>query len=417
MPRASAVVLLLALAAAVARADVPIERIGSVETLPSPLGAHWVFVSDILLQRSALLDLDRGAFLGMISTGYGPQEAFFPRQRREFYLPETYYSRGSRGARTDVVTVYDVDSLAPVDEIGIPPKRAMNVLPAANNALSDDERFLAVFNMTPATSLSIVDVERRRFVGEVATPGCSLVYAAGPRRFVMLCADGALLTVTLDDEGREVAKARSRPFFDPQSDPVTEKPVRRGDRWFFVSFEGIVHPVDIAAAEPRFDEPWSLIDEADRAKSWRIGGSQHLAVHEASGRLYSLVHQGGADTAKHPGNEVWVYDLDAGTRIQRIALRHPGFAFLTASLSFGEEWIWPLNRLSDWLLDHVLPNPGLEHVQVTQDAEPLLITGTPFSGSLAVYDALSGEFLRRMAVGNLSTHSLQVPWSEGEPAP
>ncbi len=417
MPRVAAVVLLLAVAGSVAEAEVPIERTGRVETLPSPLGAHWVFVADILLQRSALLDLDRGTFLGMISTGYGPQAAFFPRSRREFYLPETYYSRGSRGVRSDVVTVYDVDSLTPVDEIGIPPKRAMKVLPAANNALSDDDRFLAVFNMTPATSLSIVDVERRRFAGEVATPGCSLVYAAGARRFVMLCADGALLTVTLDDEGREVAKTRSQPFFDPHSDPVTEKPVRRGDRWFFVSFEGIVHPVDVAAAEPRFDEPWSLIDEADRAKSWRIGGSQHLAVHEASGRLYSLVHQGGADTAKHPGNEVWVYDLDAGTRIQRIELRHPGFAFLTASLSFGEAWTWPLNRLSDWLLDHVLPNPGLEHVQVTQDAEPLLITGTPFSGSLAVYDALSGEFLRRVAAGNISTHSLQVPWSEGGPAP
>ncbi len=417
MPRAAAVVLLLALAGAAAQGEVPVERTGRVETLPSPLGAHWVFVADILLQRSALLDLDRGTFLGMISTGYGPQAAFFPRRRREFYLPETYYSRGSRGVRTDVVTVYDVDSPTPVDEIGIPPKRAMNVLPAANNALSDDDRFLAVFNMTPATSLSIVDVERRRFAGEVATPGCSLVYAAGARRFVMLCADGALLTVSLDDEGREVAKTRSQPFFDPHSDPVTEKPVRRGDRWFFVSFEGIVHPVDVSAAEPRFDEPWSLIDEADRAKSWRIGGSQHLAVHEASGRLYSLVHQGGADTAKHPGTEVWVYDLDAGTRIQRIELRHPGFAFLTFSLSFGEAWIWPLNRLSDWLLDHVLPSPGLEHVQVTQDAEPLLITGTPFSGSLAVYDALSGEFLRRVAVGNLSTHSLQVPWSEGEPAP
>ncbi len=417
MPRAAAVVLLLALAGAAAQGEVPVERTGRVETLPSPLGAHWVFVADILLQRSALLDLDRGTFLGMISTGYGPQAAFFPRRRREFYLPETYYSRGSRGVRTDVVTVYDVDSLTPVDEIGIPPKRAMNVLPAANNALSDDDRFLAVFNMTPATSLSIVDVERRRFAGEVATPGCSLVYAAGARRFVMLCADGALLTVTLDDEGREVAKTRSQPFFDPHSDPVTEKPVRRGDRWFFVSFEGIVHPVDVAAAEPRFDEPWSLMRAEDRAKSWRIGGVQHLAVHEASGRLYSLLHQGEADTVKEPGSEVWVYDLDSRSRIQRIELHHPGFAYLTFALSFGEAWTWPLNRLSDWLLDYGLPNPGIEHIRVTQDEEPLLITGTQFSGSLAVYDALSGTFLRRVAAGNISTYSLQVPWSEGEPAP
>ena len=417
MPRAATAVLLLLLSGAVAQAEVPLERTGRVETLPSPLGAHWVFVADILLQRSALLDLDRGSFLGMISTGYGPQSAFFPRARREFYLPETYYSRGSRGTRTDVVTVYDIDSLAPVAEIGIPAKRAMNVLPSANNALSDDDRFLAVFNMTPATSLSIVDVEQRRFVGEVATPGCSLVYAAGVRSFVMLCADGALLSVTVDDAGQLVEKVRTPPFFDPQTDPVTEKAVRRGDRWYFVSFEGIVYPIDVSGDLPRLEEPWSLIDEADRAKSWRIGGSQHLTVHEASGRLYSLVHQGGVDTVKDPAVEVWVYDLDTAARIQRIKLRHPGFAFLTATLSFGESWIWPLNRLSSWLLDYVLPNPGLDSVQVTQDDEPLLITGTTFSGSLAVYDALNGEFLRRVATGNLSTHSLQVPWSRGEPGP
>ncbi len=33
-----------------------------------------------------------------------------------------------------------------------------------------------------------------------------------------------------------------------------------------------------------------------------------------------------------------------------------------------------------------------------------------FSGSLAVYDALSGEFLRRVAPGNMTTLGLQVPW-------
>ncbi len=408
MRRALVIALLLALPGAAANADVPIERIGRVETLSEPPGPHWVWVADILLQRNALLDLDRGDFLGMISTGYGSVTPLFPRRRSEFYVPETHYSRGSRGDRTDVVTVYESSTLTPVDEIIIPPRRAMNVLPTANIALSDDDRFLAVFNMTPATSLSIVDVEGRRFAGEIATPGCSLVYAAGPRRFLMICADGALLSVVIDDDGREVSKVRSQPFFDPQADPVTEKAVRRGDRWYFVSFEGRVHPVDVSGATPRFDEPWSLTDAKDREDSWRIGGSQHLAVHGASGRLYSLMHQGGVDTAKDPGSEVWVYDLDTRARIQRIELRHPGFAILTFSLSFGESWIWPFNRLSGWLLDSIIPNPGLEYVQVTQDDAPLLITGTQVGGSLAVYEAFSGRFLRRVATGNISTLALQV---------
>jgi methylamine dehydrogenase heavy chain len=146
-------------------------------------------------------------------------------------------------------------------------------------------------------SLSLVDVQERRFVSEVSTPGCSLVFAAGPRRFFMLCANGAALTVTLDDAGQATV-ARTEPFFDPQKDPLTEKAVRRGNEWLFVSFDGMVQPVDVSGTELRMGERWSLVDDADRTAGWRIGGGQHLAVHGASGRLFALVHQGGPDTHK-----------------------------------------------------------------------------------------------------------------------
>ncbi len=393
-----------------ARADVAIEQTGRSETLPVAPRSHWIWIADVLLRRSALLDLDRGTFLGMISTGFLSPAAVFPRSRGEFYLPETYYSRGSRGTRTDTVTIYDATSLAPSGEVVIPPKRAKNVLPSANAALSDDDRFLAVFNMTPATSLSIVDVERRRFVEEIATPGCSLVYAAGPRRFLMLCGDGSFLTVSLGPDGRQVSKVRQEAFFDPQADPVTEKAVRYRDRWLFVSFEGFVHPVDVSGEAPRAGEAWSLFDDEDRRSSWRIGGSQHLAVHEASGHLFSLVHRGGIDTHKEPGTELWVYDLETRTRVQRIQLRHPGFSYLGETLEFGQSWVWPFHRISAWLLDHVVPSLGLSQVQVTQDDEPLLITASLFSGSLAVYDGLTGRFLRRLSSGNFMAHSIQAPW-------
>src|SRR5437667_423703 len=115
-----------------------------------------------------------------------------------------------------------------------------------------------------------------RSTAHVDTPGCSLVYAAGARRFLMLCANGAALSVMLDGEGEEARLERSEPFFDPQKDPVTEKAVRRGNEWLFVSFEGVVHPVDVSGEKPpRFGETWSLVDDEDRRASWRIGGSQH----------------------------------------------------------------------------------------------------------------------------------------------
>jgi len=405
-------VALLALASA-ARAEVPLEAIGRVERLPHPLGPHWAWVSDPLLRRIALVDLVRGEMLGMVNGGWGITTALFPRRRPELYVPETHYSRGSRGERTDVVTFYDASSLAPIAEAEIPPKRAINALPSANAALSDDDRFIAVFNMTPATSLSIVDAERRAFVAEIPTPGCSLVYAAGPRRFASLCADGALLLVELDAAGREAGKLRSEPFFDPLVDPVTEKAVRWGDRWIFVSFEGKVHPVDVSGEAPRFDEVWSLLDAADRADSWRIGGTQHLAVHEATGRLYSLVHQGAADTHKEPGTELWIYDLAKRKRVQRIELRSPGFTYSGVPLVFGEDWIWPFDQLYGWLIDTFAASLGIGEIAVTPDDRPLLVTAANYSGSVVVYDALSGDYLRRVHTGNLASLALQTPWDGG----
>ena len=365
----------------------------------------------MVLRRIALVDLENGRTLGMIDAGFGVPSGLFPTRRREIYLPETHYSRGSRGERTDVVTIYDTSSLLPVAEVRLPPGRAINALSSANAALSDDERFVAVFDYTPATSLSIVDVERRTFTGEVATPGCSLAYAAGPRRFAMLCADGALLTVTLDAAGREAGRQRSQPFFDPVTDPVTEKAVRHGDSWLFVSFEGLVHPVDLSGPSPRFGERWSLLDSTDRKEGWRIGGQQHLALHGPTGRLYSLVHQGGTDTHKQAGTELWVYDIEARQRVQRITLRSPGFTYL--GVPIGLDWPWPFSRIQDWLVRY-LPDLGVGSVAVTQDDRPLLVTGSNFSGSLAIYDGLSGEFLRRVAPGNMTTLGLQTPWTGAE---
>jgi len=385
-----------------------VDEVGRVETLAAPLSPHLVWASDAVMRRIALADLESGDTLGVIDGGFGITAALFARKRPELYVPETHYSRGARGERTDVVTVYDALSLRPVAEVVIPPRRAINPLPSANAALTDDDRFGLVFNMTPATSVSVVDLEQRAFVAEIATPGCSLVYAAGSRRFVSPCADGALLVVTLDESGREASKVRTRAFFAPWRDPVTEKAVRRADEWLFVSFEGRVHPVDVSGAEPRFAEPWDLLAAEDRAEGWRIGGQQHLAVHAATGRLYSLVHQGPPDTHKDPGSELWVYDLAQRRRVDRIALRSPGLTYLGAPIDPGPRLFWPLGRLFEMVLS--LAGIGVTGVAVTQDERPLLVTGSSFSGSLGIYDALSGEFLHRVAPGNMTTLVLQVPW-------
>lgn len=401
--------VLAALLPAASRADVPAETTGQVDRLPLPPHAHWAWVADLILQRSALVDLDDGRFLGMIDGGWGTVMPLFPARRDEIYVPATYYSRRTRGERTDTVAIYDLATLAPVGEVVIPPKRATNAVALGHAALSDDDRFLAVFNWTTGTSLSIVDVERRVFAGEIATPGCSLVYAAGPRRFISLCADGSVFAVTLDDDGHEAARARTQPFFDPKVDPVTEKAARDGDQWLFVSFDGKVYSVDVSGADLRFGEPWSLLSAADREQSWRIGGMQHLAVHQRSGRLYELVHRGGPDSHKDPGEEVWIFDVASHRRLARVELLNPGLTLYGFSLDIGRDWIWPFNGVFRWLLDTFAP-ALVGFIQVTQDDAPLLLTASQFFGSIGVYDGLTGRFLRRVEPTGWTSDVLQAPW-------
>jgi methylamine dehydrogenase heavy chain len=382
------------------------EAVGRSLTLPERPGPHWFWLSDIGLHRTALFDGDAGELLGTISSGTAGLDfvisPLFAKDQREIYIPETYYSRGVRGERTDVVTVYDGRTLAPEAEIPLPPKRAEYFPGNAANALSDDGRFLAVFNLTPMASLSLVDVRDRRFVGEVSTPGCSLVFAAGARRFFMLCANGAALTVVLDDAGQATV-ARTQPFFDPQKDPLTEKAVRRGTEWIFVSFDGYVQPIDFTGPELAFGERWSLLDDTDRAAQWRIGGSQHLAVHGPSGRLYVLVHQGGVDTHKEAGREIWVYDLAARRRLLRIPVVSPVVSFVAHEAGVAPD------SATRWLLDKVLPNTGVNGIIVTQDEHPVLLAAGMMPPTLTVHDAMTGAVQREIPEVGLALSLLFTP--------
>ena len=396
-------IVALAVAAATARAQVA--DVGRSLTLPERPSPHSFWISDIVLHRTALFDADTGDLRGTISSGTaGVGFVIFPLMvpdRHEIYLPETYFERGVRGTRTDVVTIYDARTLAPVQEIGIPAKRAEYFPGNAANALSDDGRFLAVFNLTPVSSLSIVDVVARRFTSEVPTPGCSLVFAAGPRRFFMLCANGAALTVELDEGGQPVSISRGQPFFDPQKDPLTEKAVRRDSTWLFTSFEGNVQPIEVSGAALAIGERWSLFDDADRQASWRIGGAQHLAVHAASGRLYVLVHQGGPDTHKQAGTEVWVYDLATRRRVQRIETLNPLVSFVATEGGLG--------RLSRWALGLSLPHTGVDDILVTQDEHPLLIAAGAMPPTVTVHDAMTGAVQREVSEVGLGISLLFAP--------
>jgi methylamine dehydrogenase heavy chain len=358
-----------------AAAELPIDKM-RVETLGEP-GPHWFWANDVAFfnmadGRTYLYDADSGRMLGMLSTGIFFSKFETPDDYSVIYSPETYYSRHTRGERTDVITYYDTRTLEVVGETIVQGTRFSGVPNIGFSALTDNDRFLAVYNFSPAQSVSVVDVEAREFVGEIATPGCALTYASGETRFMMMCGDGSLMTITLDEEGREAERERSEPFFDPQADPVMEKAVRREDVWYLVSYEGGVYEVDVSGDEPAFRDPWPLTEDAEGG--WRPGGYQLLAVHPGRNELAVQMHpQGGPGSHKNPGTETWVYDLGDRQRVRRIELAAPALS-----------------------------------INVTRDAKPVLLAshGEPV---IDVYDFASGKLLRTITGVGQTPLYLQVP--------
>jgi len=324
-----------------------------------------VWVNDFVFPHMAdgqalLVDGDSGRFLGMLSTGFGFARLVISKDGETIFSPETYFSRGTRGTRTDVVTMYDPAHLAPVGEIIIPPKRSSNMPMMGDAELTDDGRFLLVYNFTPAQSVTVVDASSRKLVGEIETAGCALIYPTGARSFFSICADGSLLNVHLDGGGHAVSRDRTAHMFDVARDPVTEKGVRVGNTWLFVTYSGVMYPVQITQdGGLTSGAKWPLLSAADQAQQWRPGGLQQLAAHAGLNRLYSIMHRGGPETHKDPGREVWVYDLANHARLQRMALKNDSGA-----------------------------------IQVTRDSKPLLFSAFIESTTLDVYDATSGEYLR-----------------------
>ncbi len=349
-----------------AGAPLPTDPAGKVQSLPTA-SPHWVWVNDFVFPhmvsgKALLVDGDTGHFLGELDTGFGSMRVVLSNDGRVIYSPETYFSRGTRGQRTDVVTLYDPATLAPIGEIGIPPKRSSNMPMMSNATLTDDGRFLLVYNFTPAQSITVVDTRSRTFAGEIETSGCALAYPTGPRSFFSICADGALLHTVLDESGHAKSGNRTDPLFDVDHDPVTEKGVRVGDTWYFVSFAGTMYPVKAVNGALRLQKTWPLAGDAEKARGWRPGGLQQLAVHSGLNRLYSIMHQGPVETHKDPGREVWVYDLARQTRIQRISLKNDSGS-----------------------------------IQVSRDSHPLLFSAFIESSVLDVYDAANGNYLRSVA--------------------
>lgn len=330
------------------KADVAIETYGgtSLDEFSQHTLAINTFGESILVY-----DADTDSVLGMLTVGIGVNALEIDHGKNVAYAAETYLSRHTRGERTDVVTKYDLNTLAAVSEIEIPPKHASGAHMRHYSGIvrnNEGGALMLVTNITPAVSISIVDLNAGKFLNEINTAGCGLVYPVDDLGFLQLCGDGTAQLIRLDAAGNERARIRSDVFFDLQKDPLMEKPAKTPDGWVFNTFAGDVFRVSASGNRIVTQKLFSIAHDDE---AWRVGGMQPLAYHQGQNVLLALMHEGGEDSHKDPGTEVWYYDLESVHLMHRMTLENPAIS-----------------------------------VQVSQDDAPLIYTSSIISGSVDIYD-------------------------------
>ncbi|MBZ9781659.1 amine dehydrogenase [Pseudomonas sp. REP124] len=348
-----------------ARADLPADTGIGQTTLAFPAEPHRAFVVDVEFEsfvagRVTVVDPDQKRVLGMVPTGFAAPSAL-SHDKKTIYAADIWYSRGTRGTRTDVLTAWDTSTLSPAWEVLIPNKRAESLTQRYGLKTSGDDRFVYIYNFTPSTSVTVVDTQTKAVATEIAIPGCVLNYPIGKRRFASLCGDGSLQVVTLNDQGQETARSRT-PFFDPNAEKLVERAVNVGDTYYFTTTTGTIRAVDFSGDAPKILPSWSLTTDEEKKAGWAPGGWQLMAVAPKLNRLYVLMHDAHeAMKWEDPSPLIWAFDLKTGKKIATLEAPAP---------------IWSM--------------------QATGDDKPLLL-GTDVEGGLQIFDLKTNQHTGAMA--------------------
>jgi len=326
-----------------------------------PPKKEWVFVrGGFGSEGTSIYDTKTGKMKGMVSTSENSDLALDP-AGKFYYVSETIWSKGNRGTRQDMVSVYDAIDLKLQTEITIPDRIIVGER-KQNFVVSDDGKLGYIYNLSPASSVNVVDLGKRKFLKTIELPGCAALMPSATG-FSALCADGSLATVTGVATKPQIT--HSTPFFSATDDPIFEnfQIDRAKQQTVMMSYTGLIYTVKLGAT-PAVAEPFSIQVAAGYANggqtkpldvAWYPGGWQQMALHRPTGHLYVLMHMGEYWTHKQHGTEVWVLDVAAKKVIKRLVLDHPA-----------------------------------GHIEVTQDKEPKLFLNDE-EGTGVILDAATGK--------------------------
>jgi methylamine dehydrogenase heavy chain len=341
-------------------------------TLPEKYPSGWAFLN-FPYNRIELRNVgsDSHEVKGELQ-GHDSTDLLMATGRPEIYVLDTVWSRGARGVRTDFISVYDTKTLNAIDEIVLPAPRALVSPMSGTFVFTDHERLGLVFNFRPASSVTVVDLIKRKVLGEIEIPGCSLAYPTGERGFSTLCGSGTLLSIRLGADGKALGRSESKKFNDLDKDPLFTESTSIGGVQYFDTMLGRIQPIDMSSDTPSILPSWSLLSADDAANHWRPSGWQTITTDEQK-TLYVLMqpdaHEG---THKDPGTEVWAYDLTTQKRLRRMRLVRPGAT-----------------------------------IALTHASDALLLVQA--DDRVDVYDPLSGALIRSLGVPGLSNHMMIQP--------
>ena len=258
-------------------------------------------------------------YLGTMAYPTWRGQFVLPKDGKTAYLSSSYWPRAARGPRTDLVEIWDVATASQVgDPIELPPRLAQLGSDSSMAALSADERWLLLQNATPATSVTMVDLQARKFASEIPLPGCFGVYPAAnaPSRFFSLCGDGTMVGVNFDAMGKGGAIQRSAAIFDADKDALFMHAARDGNFLHFVSFNGSVYEIDVSGATPKLAERYSIVDGVEGG--WKPGGAHVTAFVPGARVLYVLMRPNSKDgDHREASSEVWAVNVGTNKLISR----------------------------------------------------------------------------------------------------
>jgi methylamine dehydrogenase heavy chain len=352
---------------------VPETEEADVATLPAP-APHWAYLIDgWFVGGTRIVDGDSGKIRGIVHNQALANFAIDPKGRY-YYMAESIWTKGNRGTRQDLLTIYDAATLKLVTDIALPGRLLIGNR-IQNLTVSADGRYAYVYNMDPASSIIVVDLEKRKYLTTVEVPGCGLAIPAPDGTTHSLCSDGSMATVSYAGKGGKVS--RTPVFFSAEHDPIFDNSFvdTTTGKAFFLTYSGLIYDAQLGA-KPVIGEPWSLQQAADLPAgvaqpltiNWFPGGREPMAFHRESGKAYVLMHMGEFCTQKEPGTELWEVDVAARKVLRRL-------------------------KLED----------AVDNVVVTQGADPLLFLNTG-KGKLYVFDAATftqKHMLEEVGSGNL----------------